>query len=118
MEYIGRYQKDELTTQERQIIAEQRSLLPRSSRHPGWAHLRDDIILDAASARYLGAARKLIRQHFPMLPGNTVHHIDGNRFNNALWNLMVFATSRDHTRFHRGEAVEPVFMGAWRTLVG
>ena len=31
-----------------------------------------------------------------------VHHIDGNRCNNALDNLIVFKTSSDHTAFHRG----------------
>lgn len=31
-----------------------------------------------------------------------VHHIDGNKKNNAPENIMVFATNADHIRFHRG----------------
>lgn len=29
-----------------------------------------------------------------------VHHIDGDRYNNKEWNLCVFASSSDHTKFH------------------
>ena len=32
--------------------------------------------------------------------GNTVHHIDRNRSNNDKMNLMIFATSDDHKRYH------------------
>ena len=32
----------------------------------------------------------------------TVHHIDGNKCNNDLDNLMVFKTSADHSAFHKG----------------
>lgn len=31
-----------------------------------------------------------------------VHHIDGDRCNNSLDNLIVFKTNADHTAFHRG----------------
>lgn len=36
-----------------------------------------------------------------LLPTEVVHHIDENRNNNALNNLMVFKTNEDHTRFHK-----------------
>lgn len=32
----------------------------------------------------------------------TVHHIDGNRLNNNVDNLMIFKTKADHTAFHNG----------------
>ena len=34
---------------------------------------------------------------------NTVHHIDKNRQNNDINNLMVFETSKDHKRFHNSK---------------
>ena len=34
----------------------------------------------------------------------TVHHIDGDKCNNNLDNLMIFKTSADHSAFHRGVA--------------
>lgn len=34
-----------------------------------------------------------------------VHHIDGNRKNNSMENLMIFATSSDHILFHNGADV-------------
>ena len=33
--------------------------------------------------------------------GEVVHHIDGNRMNNSMENLMVFATHGDHVRYHK-----------------
>ena len=33
-------------------------------------------------------------------PNNTVHHIDKNRCNNDIMNLIVFESSADHKRFH------------------
>ena len=35
-------------------------------------------------------------------PGETVHHIDHNKMNNSPDNLIVFATSGDHTAYHSG----------------
>lgn len=35
-------------------------------------------------------------------PGETVHHLDMNKMNNSPENLIVFATSGDHTAFHNG----------------
>lgn len=35
-----------------------------------------------------------------LLPGETVHHIDGNKINNSENNLLVFDTHEDHARFH------------------
>lgn len=43
------------------------------------------------------AEEKLGRQ---LKPKEVVHHIDSNRQNNELWNLMVFRTQADHTRHH------------------
>ena len=35
-----------------------------------------------------------------------VHHIDKNKFNNDINNLMVFKTKSDHTAFHMGSNIE------------
>lgn len=41
-----------------------------------------------------------------------VHHIDGSALNNNPHNLMVFASQRDHIRFHRGmDHVAPLWDG-------
>lgn len=43
------------------------------------------------------AARMLGRQLFP---GEVVHHIDGNKRNNRIENLMVFKNQAEHVRWH------------------
>ena len=38
----------------------------------------------------------------PLKSGEVVHHIDENKSNNSLNNLMVFKTKNDHTGYHHG----------------
>jgi hypothetical protein len=35
-----------------------------------------------------------------LLPGEVVHHVDGNRRNNSPENLMVFSSQAEHARWH------------------
>jgi len=46
--------------------------------------------------------------------GAVVHHIDGNHDNYEGWNLMLFASSGDHIRWHRGfsDEVVPLWDGS------
>ena len=37
-----------------------------------------------------------------LTPEECVHHIDGDKYNNDLDNLMVFKTKADHSAFHKG----------------
>lgn len=37
----------------------------------------------------------------PLTKDECIHHIDGNRLNNEIENLMLFATNSDHVTYHR-----------------
>lgn len=50
----------------------------------------------------LAAEEKLDRE---LQPGEVVHHIDRNRKNNDLNNLIVFKTSADHSAYHAGKKI-------------
>jgi hypothetical protein len=43
-----------------------------------------------------------------LLPGEVVHHVDGDVSNDSYDNLMVFGSQCDHLAYHRGESVNPV----------
>lgn len=38
----------------------------------------------------------------PLLSTECVHHVDEDKFNNAIENLMIFKTKKDHSMFHNG----------------
>ena len=57
---------------------------------------------------------KVEREYGFTLPeGSVVHHINGNCFDNALENLMLFEGNGDHVRWHRDcrEGIEPLWRG-------
>lgn len=56
------------------------------------------------------AEKKLGRK---LKPGETVHHIDKNKHNNLLDNLIVFRTLADHTAFHKGTRAVKCDDGIW-----
>ena len=45
--------------------------------------------------------------------GETVHHKDGNTYNNSKENIMVFKTLADHTMFHKGGTPVPLPDGSY-----
>jgi len=49
-------------------------------------------------------AHRVVMERFlgrPLLPTEVVHHINGDRSDNRIENLMRFDTNVDHLRFHR-----------------
>lgn len=50
-----------------------------------------------------------------LLPNECVHHIDGDRTNNDIDNLMVFATNNDHISYHAGSAAILLENGSYIT---
>lgn len=58
-------------------------------------------------------ARARVSEVFLLLPGQVVHHRDGNQRNNKLSNLMVFASQADHMRWHRGGGIKSGVVPVW-----
>ena len=76
-----------------QYLALYRPYLPKS-RKDGYVYIHQ-----------LQAEKKLGR---PLKRQECVHHIDENKFNNDLNNLMVFKTISDHAAFHRGALIHKI----------
>lgn len=60
--------------------------------HPGadcWGYVQEHrLIMEEKIGRYLN-------------PGETVHHLDGNKLNNTPDNLILFPTTNAHSAYHR-----------------
>jgi hypothetical protein len=73
---------------------------------------RFDVNLPFISTRQgLRIGRKVISKYFFMSPGNVVHHIDRNENHNQPQNLMAFKSQAEHTRYHRGFNITPIWDG-------
>lgn len=46
-----------------------------------------------------------------LYPEEVVHHVDGNKQNNAVTNLELFSTTSDHTSYHMGGDAKPIWSG-------
>lgn len=57
-------------------------------------------------------ARRKVSEHFKLSEFNVVHHVDFDNNNNEISNLWVFKDSGDHTSFHRGGNVQPIWKGS------
>ena len=58
-------------------------------------------------------ARVIVSDHFSLQSGHVVHHENRNCLDNRLTNLKVFANNGDHTRYHRGFDVQPLWDGRY-----
>ena len=65
-----------------------------------------------SSRQGMRIARKTISEIFDLKPTHIVHHEDRNNTNNNPANLRVFACQGDHTKYHRGFAITPLFDGS------
>ncbi|MGZ8317494.1 MAG: HNH endonuclease [Telluria sp.] len=62
---------------------------------------------------YVAEHRLLVAQAIgrPLTRTEVVHHIDHNATNNAIQNLMLFATNAEHKAFEHGAAIKPLWCG-------
>ena len=60
---------------------------------------------------YIVEYRLVMAQHLQrnLTRAETVHHIDHDPMNNALENLMLFATNADHKKYEAGQAIQPLW---------
>jgi hypothetical protein len=56
--------------------------------------------------------RAIVSRYFELRDGMVVHHEDRDVFNNAIYNLKVFASNGDHVRYHRCGDVDPIWDGS------
>lgn len=66
----------------------------------------------AGSRQSLRLARNVVSRYYQLSKGQVVHHVDKNQRNSHVDNLAVFASARDHLRFHRGFNIAPVWSGS------
>lgn len=78
-----------------------------AERHPHWkggAKLTDDGYrrVRIAKGRYVLEHRLVMEQHIgrPLLRTEVVHHINGDRLDNRIENLQLFASHTEHLKHH------------------
>ncbi len=76
------------------------------TRHGGYAYVYMPQHRCADSEGYVAKYRIAMEQHIgrPLRSEEVVHHRDGNRLNNALANLQLFANGGSHSKYHREQS--------------
>jgi hypothetical protein len=77
-----------------------------------WAHLYNPEYIRSVHGSRV-ARRTVAECGYKPTYGEVVHHIDGDCNNNDPWNLMVFASQSDHSRWHKNGGPESGVKPVW-----
>lgn len=68
-------------------------------------HSSGYIFIYVSRKKYIREHRLVMEKHIDrkLSSKEVIHHIDGNKANNRIDNLLLFATQKEHQKFHRAE---------------